>query len=365
MKRATPGRRPLLMAAASALLAVGLGGCGISLQTLPKLSNVKGATYPIEAQFSNVLNLPINAEVRTGAQVIGQVGSISTHDFVADVTLDIKKNVTVVQGTVAQVRFDNPLGDEYVLLTAPPQASTAAVLPAHSVISEDETSTAPSVEDTFGALSLLLNGGGINQLEVIIHELNNTFSGNQPQIHQLLSTINTAVTTLSNGHVPVDNALVAIEHLTQTLNGNNGSGATTISNGIASIAPAIGILASENSSFDQLISSLSGLGAAGTKIAQQSTTNSVSDLEDLLPVVNELNGVSQQLDPDLTTLSRFEEDTPRIIPGDYLQASVVANVILPSGDCTPSSCEPAGPAADAPSASDAAAVSELLGNGAL
>ncbi len=362
MTRPTPvRRRPLLVTAAGALLAVGLAGCGISLQTLPKLSNVKGATYPIQAQFSNVLNLPINAQVRNGAQVIGQVGSISTHDFMADVTLEIKKTVTVVQGTTAQVRFDNPLGDEYVLLTAPPQASSAPALPAHSVISEDDTSTAPSVEDTFGALSLLLNGGGINQLQVIIHELNNTFNGNQPQIRQLLTTINTAVTTLSNGHVPVDNALAAIEHLTQTLNGSNGSGAKTISTGVASIAPAIGILASENSSFDQLISSLAGLGAAGTKIAQQSTTNSVNDLNDLLPVVNELNGVAQQLGPDLATLSRFEADTPRIVPGDYLQASVVANVILPPGNFVPS----AGTAGPDESASGAQAVSELLGNGAL
>jgi phospholipid/cholesterol/gamma-HCH transport system substrate-binding protein len=359
--RVTPRRRSLPLAAACASLALALGGCGISLQTLPKLSNVHGATYPIHAQFSNVLNLPINAQVRTGAQVIGEVGAISTHDFVADVTLDIKKKVTVVQGTVAQVRFDNPLGDEYVLLTAPPRAASAPSLPAGSVIPEDLTSTAPSVEDTFGALSLLLNGGGINQLEVIIHELNNSFNGNQPQIRQLLSTINTAVTTLSNGHVPVDNALDAIEHLTQTLNGANGSGAATISNGIASIAPALGILASENTSLDQLISSLSGLGAAGTKIAETSTADSVTDLKELLPVVNELTGVSQQLTPDLTTLSRFEDDTPRIIPGDYLQASIVANVILPSGDFTPSPGTADGPA----SASGAEAVSELLGSGAL
>lgn len=342
-----------------------LGGCGLSLQTLPKLTNVSGSTYPLQAQFANVLNLPIDAQVRSGAEIIGEVGAISTHEFVADVTLDIKKNVTVVQGTTAQVRFDNPLGDEYVLLTAPPNARSAPPLAPHSVIQLASTGTAPSVEDVFGGLSLLLNGGGINQLEVIIHELNNTFNGNQPQIRQLLSTVTGAVTTLSNGHVPIDNALAAIEHLTQTLDGNNGSNAQEISSSIASIAPAIGILASENSSFDQIISSLSGLGAAGTKIAEYSTLNSENDLKDLLPVVNELNGVAAVLGPDLATLSQFEASTPRIIPGDYLQANVVANVVLPSGDFTPTPGI-AGPADTATgSVSGAQAVSQLLADGAL
>jgi phospholipid/cholesterol/gamma-HCH transport system substrate-binding protein len=352
-----PARWSVALAATTAI-ALALGGCGFSLQSLPTIGGISGATYPVHAVFANVLNLPIDAQVRVGAEVVGEVGSISTSNFAADVTLDIKRSVDLVQGTTAEVRFDNPLGDEYVLLQAPVSAAHAQPLRSGALIPESATSIAPSVEDTFGALSLLLNGGGINQLQTIIQQLNDTFNGNQPQIRSLLSTITTAVTTLASGKVPVDNALAAIEGLSQKLDGNGGAGAATIGTGVDTIAPAIGVLASENTDISNLLSSLSNLGAVGTQLAVQAGQNSVNDVRDLLPVVDQLNAVSQQLGPDLATLSQFETETPKVAPGGYLQVSVIANVILPPGDFTATAASTAA----AHSAGSAAAGSAATGS---
>ena len=358
---------------ASSLLATAvvvlLGGCALSLQSLPKISNVGAGTYSLHAVFANVLNLPDDAQVRNGAEVIGQVGNISTKNFEADLTLDIKKGVHIPIGTTAQIRFDNPLGDEFVALEAPtsivtgtPVAQQSPYLAPGSLIPESLTSTAPTVEDTFGALSLVLNGGGINQLQTIIHELNNTFNGNQPQIRSFLTTIDRGVNSLAGGRVAIDNALTSIEGLTRKLNG----GRNTIANGINALAPAIGVLASENGQIQDLIAELSDLGAIGTTVAQQSGQNSVNDVKALLPVVQQLQAVSQQLGPDLGTLARFEAETPKIAPGDYLQVNVIANVLLPAGAFEPSSL-PAGSQAgtnrSVPSGSQA--VSDLLGAGLL
>ncbi len=354
------GRRwaPALLMA----LAVCLSGCGfhgLSLQSLPKLGGVKGATYPIYATFANVLNLPVEGQVRVGPQVVGEVTNISAVDYQASVTMRIEKNVTLLQGTTAQVRFDNPLGDEYVLLTAPADTQSPR-LRSGATIPESDTSTAPSVEDTLGALSLVLNGGGINQLQTIIHELNNTFDGNQPQIRSFLGTVNAAVSSLADGRTALDAFLASAGNLTRELNGTGGAGAKTIGNGIASIAPAIGVLTSENSSLDRLLGSLSNLGAVGTQIAQQSGQNGVDDVRALLPVVDQLNDVSQQLAPVLSDVSRFEAEAPKVAPGDYLQVGVVANVILPSGDFTPN-VDPSDPA----TGSGAQAVTQLLDGGLL
>ena len=284
------------------VLAVLLSSCALSLQTLPKITGNSHATYPVRAVFANVLNLPDDAQVRIGAQVIGQVGTISTADFQADLTLDIDKGVKIPDGTTAQIRFDNPLGDEYVLLVEPggtgASADAAQYLAPNSLIPESDTSTAPSVEDTFGALSLVLNGGGINQLQTIIHELNNTFNGNQPEIRSFLTTIDQAFVSLAGGKTAINNALTSIENLTGKLNG----GRQTLSNGISTIAPAIGVLASENSQISSLFSELSNLGTIGTQVAQQSGENGVKDLNALLPVVQQLAAVSEQIGPDLSSL---------------------------------------------------------------
>jgi phospholipid/cholesterol/gamma-HCH transport system substrate-binding protein len=317
--------------------ALTLSGCAISLQSLPKVSGLDAATYPIYAAFANVLNLPDEAQVRVGAQVVGQVGAITTRDFQADLTLDIEKSVRLPVGTIAQVRFDDPLGDEYILLEAPSTPSTGTTDAARQFLApgahipDSSTSTAPSVEDTFGALSLVLNGGGINQLQTIIGQLNDTFNGNQTPIRSFLTTIDDGVSSLSGGRAAIDDALTSISNLSTKLN----AGAPTIANGISTIAPAIGVLASENQQISGLLTQLSNLGAVGTQIAQQSGQNAVDDAEDLLPVVQQLNSVSAQLAPDLSALASFEAETPKIAPGDYLQVNAIVNVLLPAGGFEP------------------------------
>jgi phospholipid/cholesterol/gamma-HCH transport system substrate-binding protein len=347
-------RRPAAAAVALAVIPLLLGGCALSLQSLPKVGGGTAGTYPVHAVFTDVLNLPDDAQVRLGAEVVGEVSSIATQDFQADLTLAIHDGVRLASGTTAQVRFDNPLGDEYVLLTAP-LGAPSGYLPAGGTIAAGQTSTAPSVEDTFGALSLVLNGGGLNQLQVIIRELNATLNGNQPQIRSFLSTIDRAVATVAGGRATVDAALASIERLTSELN----AGRQTIAQGIATIAPAIGVLAGENSQISNLIGDLSNLGAIGTEVATTSGADSVQDVKELLPLVQQLQSVSQQIGPDLDDLSKFEAATPKIAPGDYLQVNVIANVLLPSGAFEPSS---AAGALSAP-ASGTQALSDLLGSG--
>jgi phospholipid/cholesterol/gamma-HCH transport system substrate-binding protein len=356
-----------LLAVASVVV---LGGCALSLQSLPKISSVGSGTYQLHAVFANVLNLPDDAQVRNGAEVIGQVSNITTKNFQADLVLDIKKGVHIPVGTTAQIRFDNPLGDEFVALEAPtsntsvglPIAQQSPYLTPGSLIPESLTSTAPSVEDTFGALSLVLNGGGINQLQVIIHELNNTFNGNQPQIRSFLTTIDKGLNSLAGGRVAIDNALTSIKNLTHKLN----SGRQTIASGINALAPAVGVLASENGQIQSLIGELSDLGAIGTEVAQQSGQDSVNDVKALLPVVQQLESVSQQLAPDLGALARFEAETPKITPGDYLQVNVIANVLLPNGAFEPTPLDaPSSGRAQGSLPADTQAVSDLLEAGLL
>jgi len=44
-----------------------------------------------------------------------------------------------------------------------------------------------------GALSMLLNGGGVAQIKTISIQLNDALKGNEPQIRALLANLNTLV----------------------------------------------------------------------------------------------------------------------------------------------------------------------------
>lgn len=355
-------RAPWRLAAGVAALSAALAGCGASLQSLPKIGGSVPGGYPVHALFADVLNLPVGAQVRIGADVVGEVTAITARDFAADLTLTLKRSTHLPVGTTAEVRFDNPLGDEYVLLAPPATASAATFVAAGGTLPQRDTSTAPSVEDTFGALSLVLNGGGIGQLQTIIHELNGTFAGRQPQIRQLLGDIDTATTSLAQGHTAVDDALAAVSTLSTQLNAGGG----TITAGIDAAAPAVATLAGANQDLSDLLSALQHLGTVGTQVAQQSGAAAAADAHALLPVVQQLEAVDQQLAPELATVAQFEATTPKVAPGDYLQVAVTANVVLPPGPstATPGAAGPTTASAGGVPAG-AGAVAQLLAGGLL
>ena len=111
----------LLLAVVAASVAV--SGCGLSFQALPKPGGVSGPTYNLTAFFGNVLNLPLQARVLIGADQVGQVSSITTSHFKADLTLTIRSSIRIPRSTTAQILFVDPLGDEFIQLYPPGGAS--------------------------------------------------------------------------------------------------------------------------------------------------------------------------------------------------------------------------------------------------
>ncbi len=338
--RPAGAHRRLRPAAALVALTALVSGCGYSLQAFPKIGTSVTSGYDVHAKFTNVLDLPADAQVRDGSAVVGQVTSISTHDFLADLTLKIRNNVRLPAGTTAQVRFDSPLGDEYVLLT-PPAHTTGALIAEGGSIPADDTGTAPSIEDTLTALGAVLNGGGIDQLQTIVVELDKTLGGNETQIRSVIGQLATTFKSLSDHTGDITSAITAVGNLAAELN----SGSAVITNGIDAIAPAVTVLDKENADLHRLLTNITDLSTVTNRIVATSGQDSITDAHALLPVVNQLVGVEAQVGPDLRDIARFEALTPKIAPGNYLQVSVTLHANLnsaPTDATDPGGAETAG-----------------------
>ncbi len=318
--------RAALLTAVFTGAAVTLSSCGLSLQSLPKIGGVSGPTYRLTATFANVVNLPANAEVRVGAFSVGYVSAIAEKDFQAVVTMKIKDRTRLPVGTSASIRFDTPLGEDFVLLQ-PPQGPSAGrtVLTSGAVIPEKDTTTAPSVEDAFGALGALLNGGGIDQLQTIIDQTNLALAGNQGKIRSLINYLDSTITTFTHDTPSIDAALQAIATLSKTLD----QGASTITRGIGALGPAADVLANETGDLNGLLASLQKLSTAANSIIEASATGTVQSVRALQPLLTQLTGVQQQLGPALGAISSLEQNTPHVVPGNYVQLAVNANIEVP------------------------------------
>ncbi|MGH9094013.1 MAG: MlaD family protein, partial [Acidimicrobiales bacterium] len=146
-------RRPAVLAGVLAAgLAVGASGCNLSLESLPQLGGQSGSGYKLHAVFDNVQNLAPEAQVRDGDSIVGNVTSISTSNYHADLTLRINKDVSLPAGTTAEVRFNTPLGDEYVELGQPTGHPAGPALKPGATIGPPDTKAAPSVEDLLAAV---------------------------------------------------------------------------------------------------------------------------------------------------------------------------------------------------------------------
>ena len=88
------------------------------------------------------------------------------------------------------------LGEKYVALEQPMDTPAAPTLKNGDIIPISRTGSAPEVEEVLGALSLLLNGGGLQQIQIITTELNKALQGNESAVRDLLSQLNTFVGTL-------------------------------------------------------------------------------------------------------------------------------------------------------------------------
>jgi ABC-type transporter Mla subunit MlaD len=109
--------------AAALVLTVPLAaGCGLSLSTLPAPAGISGPTYRVTAQFADVGDLTIGAKVKLQGVVIGQVQTITTKNFQANVAIDLETKFRLPVGSTFQIRFTTPLGEDFVSVTAPTAA---------------------------------------------------------------------------------------------------------------------------------------------------------------------------------------------------------------------------------------------------
>jgi phospholipid/cholesterol/gamma-HCH transport system substrate-binding protein len=343
-------RRHVMLLAGLGLV-VGLSGCSVpSLRSLPAPQAVSGPTYSLTADFDDALNLPIGAKVKLNGAVIGQVTKIRTSDFQAHITMGIVKDQPLSVGTEAQIRFTTPLGELYIAMYSP--AKAARVLRDGAHLSAAETTAAPTIEDAFAALSTLINGGGLDEIGILVTELNKSLHGNERPVRDLIHRLDSLVTDFNVHRTDFDKALAGLNALATEL----AAGDNVINQALTTFTPAIRILNAETGQLNSLLDHVSALSEVTQHALHRGTSALLDDLDYARPVLASLAGVRNKLAPTMRGLVAFGKVLTGNAPGDYLNAA--ATVTL---DFTGSAVLPAGTASTAASTDSLDAIRILLG----
>ncbi|WP_026342954.1 MlaD family protein [Nocardia sp. BMG111209] len=204
------------MAAACAAAVAGAGsGCGVGLDRLPLPAPGPGSgTYTIHAEFTNALNLPARAKVRLGGADVGDVSGTAVHNFTAVVTMRIRHDVVLPVGSHAELRTATPLGDVFVSISPPADATAATPdLRDGDRIPLDATSAAATIEEVLTTASLLVNGGAVRNLTTLVNGLGKAVGNRGDQVADLIADTTRLVRALADRSADIKAALNGIDRL--------------------------------------------------------------------------------------------------------------------------------------------------------
>lgn len=298
-------------------IAAACSGCGVSLQSLPQLGPTTTSGYPLHAVFSNVQNLAAHAQVRYGDAVVGTVTSIKARAFQAELTMTIQRRTRLPAGTNAEVRFDTPLGDEYVELRPPSSPSGGTISPG-ATLGLADTSAAPSVADTLAALGAVLYGGGLAQAHSVVVDVNQILSGNHGQIKELIANLGTVAGSLAGNDAHIDNALSAANQIVTQLNQGHGA----VETALATLPPAAAAISADNGQLQALLAGVNKLSPIVLDVLAASGQDLVNDVSQAVPIIRSLAAIQGQFGTDLAQFTQLSKAIQRDAPNGYAQLNV-------------------------------------------
>ena len=166
--------------------------------------------------------------------------------------LELRESTPVHDGATARLRATTPLGELFVQID---DAESGRRLRDGATLGVDSTSAAPTIEDTMTSASLLLNGGGLGQLETIVREANLVLDGNEGTARDLLGRMARTAEAFNESNEDIDATLDALADLSTTLNRRS----DTINAALEDIAPAARVLRKNTDELVDLLQSIERL----------------------------------------------------------------------------------------------------------
>jgi phospholipid/cholesterol/gamma-HCH transport system substrate-binding protein len=244
-----------------------------------------------------------------------------SEDFTARVTLRLRQDVRLADGTRAELKLSTALGDQYVDLQPPAKAGAGFLAPGGTIPVAD-TTRGPDIETTLATLGTVLDNSGFEHARTIVTELNTMLSGREGKVRDLLSRADGILGTLEDRSADFTRALGSIDRLSKLAADNK----TVLDQAFGQITPAIEMLRGEQGSLDALLAGLTPLAKSANDTLGRAEDTVAGMTRDLGPVLDALNGFSGHLGDTLGKLKTVTGLLENAVPGDYLGMRLTLDV---------------------------------------
>ncbi|MCW2608147.1 MAG: mammalian cell entry protein [Frankiales bacterium] len=311
------------------LTAVVLTGCkfqGAASFPLPGGEGTGDDAYALVVEFPDVLDLVRQSAVKVDDVTVGSVSDITLDGYTAKVTVRVKPDVKLPANARASLRQTSLLGEKFVSLDRPVSEPSVGQLREGDVIPLERTTRSTEIEEVLSALSLVLNGGSLEQLQTINRELVDALQGREGQVKDVLRQLDTFVGGLDEQKAEIVRALDGLDRLTARL----ASQRETLAVALRDIPKGSAVLTEQRAQLVQVLTSLDKLGTVATRVISATQQNTVADLRALQPILGNLAEAGKDLPQalELLTTYPFPRTVDAGIKGDYANLFITADVDL-------------------------------------
>jgi phospholipid/cholesterol/gamma-HCH transport system substrate-binding protein len=249
--------------------------------------------------------------------------------------LPVDGDVDLPAGTTARLQQTSLLGEKYVALVRPDRPA-GGELEDGDHLGDEATSQSAQVEQVLGALSLVLNGGGVGQFQEISRELQQ--AGDDPErVQAFLDEMATFTSGLDDRKESVTAAIDSLAALSRTLEGDQ----QKIARALDGLEPGLASLADQREDLTAMLAALDRLSDVTVQTLDKAQADVVADLELLAPVLQQLGAAGSDLPRSLQILLTypFPDSVLDAVKGDYLNVFLTTRFRTQPAGCTDVSCD--------------------------
>jgi phospholipid/cholesterol/gamma-HCH transport system substrate-binding protein len=315
---------------AMAVAVAGVSGCGWrGLNSLP-LPGTQGngpGSFVIQAQLPDVDNIQQNSRVRVADVTVGHVTKIERQGWHALVTMRLDANVNLPGNATVKIGTTSLLGSYHIELGLPKGEAPQGKLRDGSVIPLSHGGAYPSTEQTLAALSLVLNGGGLGQIQDITEAFSTAFRGREKDLRSLIGQLDKFTAYLNDQSGDIIAATESLNHLV----GKFAEQQPVLDRALATIPDALAVLNDERGKLVEAADQLSKFSALTADSVDKTKENLVKELQQVGPVLESLANAGPSLTRSLSLLATFpfpNETFEKFQRGDYANLTAIVDLTL-------------------------------------
>lgn len=325
--------RQLAAVAGVALTACSVAGCdlrdwrGLNSLPMPGTKGTGAGAYEIQAQLPDVNNIQPNSRVRVDDVTVGTVTKIERQDWHALVTMTLDGDVDLPDNATAKIGLTSLLGSLHIELAPPAGEAPQGRLHNGSVIPLAHGGAYPSTEQTLAALSMVLNGGGLGQVQDITEAFSTAFKGREQDLRNLIGQLDLFTANLND---QTSDIIAATEKL-NTLAGKFASQQPVLDRALATIPDALAQLNAQRDHLVEVANKLGHFAAMTADTVNQSKENLIKELKDAGPVLESLANAGPSLTRALGLIPTYPFPTDTIEKwqrGDYANLTAIVDLTL-------------------------------------